>query len=564
MLLIQVAVGAASVAVGTALVVHLSRTKSSAATALRSVVAALVATTVVGTVAAVSADGPAWLSTVVPSGPVETLAVGLAAAVGVPWLVFALRYTGRDNLLTTPVRFGLALVAVGTVAAQFVVAPIEDTGLQSAGSAVAALTLLSVRGLLFVTAATVVRESIGDTAVPRQQGVGFGTAALLPFLATVLPDPGVFGLSIGVVALTVRLSDPFGRLPAAEVVGRDRVFSEMSAAVAVVDGSGTVRDLNETAETTFETDRSEAVGEPLETVAPSLAAAGPGPFRTQTETDRYLRVSVTTVTDDSDRTVGRLFVCRDVTERRSRERRLQLVTQLLADAVYDRMSAVATAVADEETRPPVERRPAAAETPQPSVDREETTEATTGPGRPDGTDPKPRTTATALATVVSTVRELGRAIEEGDTGSYVQFDGLLRDAASTPDGEVSVTTTTGVSVAEADAPLVQTAVETLCEAGTDTVVAVTETNDEVTITVDGAPPDDAAAEMAAVTLARIVADTLGGRVETSRADSSRRLHDTDETCDAADGPGADWRVVVSVPVRDGTIAPSSPREGRTW
>ena len=560
MLAIQVAVGAASVAVGTALVVYLSRTKSSAATALRSVVAALVATTVVGTVAAVSADGPAWLSTAVPSEPIETLAVGLAAAVGVPWLVFALRYTGRGNLSSTPVRIGLVFVAVGTVVAQFVGASADGGEPQSLELAVAALTLLSARGLLFVTTATIVWESIGDAAGPFWQGVGFGSAALLPFLGAellggLLPASG---LSIGALAVTLYFSDPFSRLPAAGVVGRDRVFDEMSAAVVVADTDGRVRDLNETAETVFGADRAATVGEPLEAVTPSLSTHDTGSFRARTMTDRYLQVSVTNVTDDPGQTVGRLFVCRDVTDRRSRGRRIQLVTQLLADAVHDQMSTVVSAV-DGETRP-LSERPSS-----PTADGAPASDTPVVATTADPAETEPRTTVTALATVVNRVRELERALEGGTASERVRLTELLRHTARQCDAETSVTVTTNVSVPGIDAPLVRTAVETLCDAATDPRITVTQPDGEVVITVGGDPPDNHTTGVAAATLARIVADTLGGRVETDSSNGFEQGPDDASHADSVVGPDDDWQVTICVPVRHGTVAVFPPQsEGQLW
>ncbi|ERH11640.1 MAG: hypothetical protein J07HB67_00648, partial [halophilic archaeon J07HB67] len=216
-LTVQTVVGVATVVGGTALAVRLGRVRSSAATALRSVVMVLVAATITTTAATVSVDGPAWLSGLVPTEVVKTLTVGLVYTLGVPWLVFAFRYTGRGRLLTPSVRGGLAFVAAGTIVARFVLG-VDAAQPRSVGTAASALLSLSVRGLLLAAVVIVVWESIGDTATPPRQGVGLGIAALLPFLLSVFPGPSVIklGASVAVLAVVVRVFDPFGRLPAAE------------------------------------------------------------------------------------------------------------------------------------------------------------------------------------------------------------------------------------------------------------------------------------------------------------------------------------------------------------
>ncbi len=161
-LLFQTVVGVATVAGGTALAVRLGRVRSSTATALRSVVVVLVVTTVVATVAAVSAGDPAWLPGAVSNEAVGTLTAGLTSVVGVPWFVFAFRYTGRGRLLTPLVRGVLTVVAVGAVAAQFVVTS-HTARPQSVEVAASTLVLMSVRGLLLA------RPAVGPVQPPPRR-----------------------------------------------------------------------------------------------------------------------------------------------------------------------------------------------------------------------------------------------------------------------------------------------------------------------------------------------------------------------------------------------------------
>ena len=535
------------------LVWRLDRSESSVARGLRPVVAVVAATALAVGVAALPAD-VAWHTPVVDE--IANRAVtGLLAAVSVPWLRFVLRYTGRDRLAGRPLQVGLATAFVClTAAGAFVTrtgGPTPETVVSVAGAS----GLLIARGIVAVVAVTVAWGSVGDTSVPTGQGFGLAVVALLPTASSIVP--GVVALStalagsVGLLWVIVARYDPFERVPAASLVGRDRAIAEMSAAVVVADADGVIRDLNTTAESVFGPTAA-AVGEPLSAVAPSLVAGRGADFRTRTDAGRHLAVSVTTVTDDRGDRAGRLFVCRDVTDRRQRERRLRLVTQLLADTVHDRMSAVAETASRRRTQS------------APHADPEET--------------------ATTLTTVVGRVRSLERALADGGADGPVGLSTLLAEASVdwTDTSAVDRTDTSavddGVTVAAADAPLVRTAVESLTEATTGATVTATTTADGVEIRVAGDRPTDAAgvdaagvdaADVdttsvdaidpdAAVAVARIVADTLGGSVtEHGRTGvgtddgSSAGEVGTDDPTDPSDAGG--WAVTLSVPVRDGRI-----------
>ncbi|MEZ3143818.1 PAS domain-containing protein [Halobaculum sp. MBLA0143] len=551
------------------LVWRLDRSESSVARGLRPVVAVVAATALAVGVAALPAD-VAWHTPVVDE--IANRAVtGLLAAVSVPWLRFVLRYTGRDRLAGRPLQVGLATAFVClTAAGAFVTrtgGPTPETVVSVAGAS----GLLIARGIVAVVAVTVAWGSVGDTSVPTGQGFGLAVVALLPTASSIVP--GVVALStalagsVGLLWVIVARYDPFERVPAASLVGRDRAIAEMSAAVVVADDDGVIRDLNTTAESVFGPTAA-AVGEPLSAVAPSLVAGRGADFRTRTDAGRHLAVSVTTVTDDRGDRAGRLFVCRDVTDRRQRERRLRLVTQLLADTVHDRMSAVAETASRRRTQS------------APHADPEET--------------------ATTLTTVVGRVRSLERALADGGADGPVGLSTLLAEASVdwtdtsavdwtdtsavdwTDTSAVDDTDTSavddGVTVAAADAPLVRTAVESLTEATTGATVTATTTADGVEIRVAGDRPTDAAgvdaADVdapdvdttsvdaidpdAAVAVARIVADTLGGSVtEHGRTGvgtddgSSAGEVGTDDPTDPSDAGG--WAVTLSVPVRDGRI-----------
>lgn len=500
-----------------ALVWRLGRSESSVARGLRPIAVVLTGAAL-ATALAASPAGAAWRP---PAADAVTRRVvpALSTAVSVPWLRFGLRYTGRDRLAGPRLRLGLAAAFVCLAAAGAVTVRAGGPTPESLLTLGAATGLLTAQGVVAVVAVTVAWGSVGDTSVPLGQGVGLAGAAVGPTVVGFLPGvgfPTALATTVGLLWAVVARYDPFERVPAARRIGRDRVVAEMSAAVVVAGDDGVVRDLDATAESVFGTPAASAVGEPLSAVAPSLAAGCGATFRARTEAGRDLTVSATPVTDDRGDRVGRLFVCRDVTDRRRRERRLRLLTQLLADTVHDRMRAVATAATDGRENPP-----------EAGDDR-----------LPAGHTPDPGGTATALTTVVSRVRDVERALADGGDGEPAALSALLADAtdgrATGPDD--------GVVVAGTDAPLVQTSVELLAETAGEATVTTARTTDGVEIQVAGDPPADETAAEAAVAVSRIAAETLGGSLTERRGD--------------------DWRVTVAVPVRDGLIAAPPRRGGR--
>ena len=472
---------------------------------------------------------------------VTTLSFAVVPATAIFWTVFALRYTGRERLLTRPAYVALVSAPLLAIATGIVSLGLVDSSPPVLGLLVVLPYYISVT-LLLIGAAVIVRPSIGRGSLPLGQGVGLAGAMVALYLGQqateFLGAPSLFALALTTAAAglwyVLWRHRPFQTLPVARVVSRDRMIEEMSEAVLVLDDDDRIRDVNETATKLFDVARADAVGRTVERIAPQLATTETT-FQVGTG-GRWLSVNATTVTDERDRRLGRLLVCRDVTERRTREYRLRLLTRVLADTLRDRMRAVAAdadALASDEPSPggdrPVDPAPEEA-----------------------GTAADIRATATDLAALVAHARELERALADDQEGADVDLARLLETVAA--DAASGDRPTPSVS-ADGDRPSVrfnerylEVTFEALCESaldrGDDVDIELTSTTDHVEIGIldDGPDPVDASGSTddPAIWLAQTVTDTLGGAL-------------TVET-----NPDGGREVVMSLPERPSETAPASP------
>ncbi|WP_336037329.1 histidine kinase N-terminal 7TM domain-containing protein [Halobacterium yunchengense] len=284
------------------------------------------------------------------------------------WFLFALQYTGSvDATSRGPLTaVGVLLAALGASNAALVSSG-PTAGLHAAdfnavlGRATflaAALALIGVFLLLETTA----RHKAFPTGQTALLVAAVTAVSTLPFTATTLRDPVVTPASVLAASVlstaAVTRYRVFERLPAATVVGRDRIVDEMTEGVVVVDVDGRVRDLNPEAERLFDVDRATAVDRPLSATAPSLpapdAVTAADRHTVDLDTGAVVTVAASNVTDPTGRTLGHLLVCRDVTDRTRRENRLAVLTQLVAGATREQMQAVidATDAVDDGTRDP--------------------------------------------------------------------------------------------------------------------------------------------------------------------------------------------------------------------
>ncbi|MFD1588429.1 histidine kinase N-terminal 7TM domain-containing protein [Halorientalis brevis] len=441
--------------------------------------------------------GIQWQPTALVGGPWLLLAFDLQAVVSGFWFLFALQYTGRDRR-TSPI----ALSAVGVLLVCLVAPTVALTVLGSVvatptgtfnallGSTIVLAESLALIGVFFVLATTLRHKAFpaGQTAVLT---AAVGAVLTLPFAATTLQAPMTTPVAVTVSSLlftaAVRRYRLFERLPVASVIGRDRVSNEMADGVVMVGRDGRIRDLNLEAERLLAVSHADAVGAPLETVAPAVpqpAVAATEPTDVRLDSGRIAAISAETVTDDHGRELGALLVCRDVTEARQRERRLGVLTQLLVGALQAEMTDVA------------HRADAVAN----------------GEESPEHSGQDIHETATDVATLVARVREIEQALAaHPNTSTSADLEAVLSELREATAVDV-VTTPAQVSpVVGGDTDLLTATLHTLTTAaGTPdepATLRVEDRNDAVTVTLSPfAPGPDGTVADVSLRIARLATE----------------------------------------------------------
>ncbi|PSP66190.1 hypothetical protein BRC70_09125 [Halobacteriales archaeon QH_6_68_27] len=192
----------------------------------------------------------------------------------------------------------------------------------------------------------------------RSQNTALLVAAAVPLFAN---TASVFGLlppqydltALGfvvtglAVAAAVFREDLLTVAPATRKLGRETVVDDMDDEVLILDAEGRVVDLNPAAERLLGTTTDEAVGRPLAAVDRAFGEAVAALETGQAELEldgadgrRYYDARVSTLEGAYPTTSGRVVSLRDVTDRRQREQRLDVLNRLLRHNLRNEMNVV--------------------------------------------------------------------------------------------------------------------------------------------------------------------------------------------------------------------------------
>ncbi len=273
------------------------------------------------------------------------------------WLLFALAYSGRDEYVRPYVVAGLAVVPVVTVVLaatdQYHDLLYQSTTVATYGD----LTLLDRSGgpwYWVVAAYTYVLGALGfvplvglirsNAMLFRGQSAALLVGAVTPWatnllhVADVLPvpefDPTPIAFAVTGVAFLGALTRfrLFGTSPAPNWRARRVVFERMDDAAIVVDGHGYVVDANESAEGLLGRSRRDAVGQPVDSLLPSLGLLDderrPEYVNLDADgDDTPYDVSVTPIRDVRERVIGRVVTFHDVSQYLRQKQRLTVLNR---------------------------------------------------------------------------------------------------------------------------------------------------------------------------------------------------------------------------------------------
>lgn len=456
------------------------------------------------------------------------LSFDTAGVVAVLWFAFALRYTGRGRLLSRGVVGGVTVLPAAMLALSGLLLAGTTPGNVGPDAIQRILGLLTytLDALLLVGAVLVVRPSFGERSLPVGQGLSLAGVALFVFAGPVLGQlffdvpstfPALLIGSMSCMAVCLVRYEPLQALPIARAVEREEVLDAFSRAVVVVDDENRVRDLNAAAAETFDIDRESTLQRPLGDAIPAFTGGRGVDSRIETASGRILSVETTPVTDSRGSTAGRVLILRDVTARESRERRLQVLTGVLAETARDRMTDVAATAA-------------------PLADGEDPSRRTADVAE----DIRRRTTG--LLRLIGRVRTVERALGDGVDGGPAAPESFVRDAIEEIRGQsettVNAETRVDVPAVAVAPPVARAACGALIEHAAlradrrvDVGVATRDGAVRLTVEDDGpAPPstvDDVdpagpGAVALPVRLTAVVAAAAGGSVSIETTEQNRR------------------------------------------
>ncbi|MFB6150171.1 MAG: histidine kinase N-terminal 7TM domain-containing protein [Haloarculaceae archaeon] len=213
--------------------------------------------------------------------------------------------------------------------------------------------------LFAVGAAVLVQLNFRTNRVFRTRSTVLLVAAFVPLLANALSVFGLvppeydltsvcFVLAGVVVAVAVFRNNLLSVAPATRDLGREAVVKDIDDQVLIVDDDGRIVDLNPAAERLLDVSTDSVVGEPLASVDESIADAIADVDAGQTELEldgptgrHYYDVRVSSLYRGYGTIRGRVVSLRDVTDRRQREQRLDVLNRLLRHNLRNEMNVVA-------------------------------------------------------------------------------------------------------------------------------------------------------------------------------------------------------------------------------
>lgn len=273
----------------------------------------------------------------------------------IPWILFALQYTGRYTKFQMRTVVALSVPVVGIVALLIAQSVREPTVLTQV---LGTLALLYVFALVAVGSYVLLRTTYEYGHLSLAQGICLTLAGVGPLivmnslgsLTSEVPDAaiiGVYAFAFVVPAVALLLAvfryEMFESTPAAGALGERAIPRETDDLVFVVDQDDRVIKINETGTETLDVSPTDPLGNSFSSLVGRSVGALRATETVELETvvgTRKFDPQVSAFTDQHDRRLGSLVSLRDVTERELRKQRLEVLNRVLRHNLRNRVDVI--------------------------------------------------------------------------------------------------------------------------------------------------------------------------------------------------------------------------------
>lgn len=272
------------------------------------------------------------------------------STIGVTWLMFALNYSNREKWLT---RRNINLLMTVPVITLILVFTNElhwlhwSTITQASNVPSDGLIygrgpgLWLIIGYNYITLATgtviIINNALYSREMYRWQMIGLTASAIIPWIGNLLyvthltPVPGLdltpigFSASAIVITFNIFYFGLFDLVP----IARDQLVEKLTDAMLALDTNNRIADINPRARQLLKIDSDHVIGQPIANFPKAVELIGPFEGVKSAQTEFQLKESATVsdvelfispLTDGTGKLIGRLFVVRDISERKQLEK----------------------------------------------------------------------------------------------------------------------------------------------------------------------------------------------------------------------------------------------------
>jgi signal transduction histidine kinase len=285
------------------------------------------------------------------------LVMGVAGVLSTgTWVLFVIHYTGRTDLFTRPVRTGI-LYLVGSLVLAIMTTPVHELiytqeyttsavrGLLvleptagplfgfvvATGVGVIGLSIWLLVGLLWTNDRLFSRQTllmlVGVVAPFLVAGIHWAGDQWIQDLQNLPIVPLGFAITSVCFAYAMFVEDLLSLTPATSYVGTRDAIRNLDDGLVMVSGGGKVLKTNDSALALLGMD--DVTGNSIEEVFDPLGVTLDDLPTDVSYQGQFLALSVSEINDESDRQIGQTITIRDVTDRRTRKQRLQVLNRIM-------------------------------------------------------------------------------------------------------------------------------------------------------------------------------------------------------------------------------------------